>query len=180
MENIWEPGDINTSSLYCSREMEVHRGFYFAVNSKPEEGFFVVSPLFFFWALVCKHLFWQPNLFYCVLAQINLLLTLFPLALAVVLYQPGSPSQNSPQGATRQLVGQGPKHQGLFHSCCHVLRWGHCGFIFFLSFNNCREKATGSISELQFYQSDIPVPNLSITVEVITLRYKRKMSTLHD
>lgn len=47
MENIWEPGDINTSSLDCSREMEVHRGFYFAVNSKPEEGFFVVSPLFF-------------------------------------------------------------------------------------------------------------------------------------
>lgn len=49
MENILEPGNINTSSLDCSCEMEVHKGFYFAVNTKPDKGggFCVVSLLSF-------------------------------------------------------------------------------------------------------------------------------------
>lgn len=90
--------------------------------------------------------FWQPDLLYCVVAQVNLFLTLFLLALAAWFTFTGQPLK-----CYQTACWIGDKHQGLFHSCCHVLKWRH--FIF--SFNNCREKAMGSISELQFYQSDI-------------------------
>lgn len=48
MKNILEPGDVNTSSLDCSCEVEVHKGFYFAVSIKPKKGCFCVVSLLSF------------------------------------------------------------------------------------------------------------------------------------